>query len=52
MNTHVTVSDMRHDVSKIHHNVSIMREVIGGRLLSVSVSCIQSTDNKRALTVS
>ena len=52
MNTHVTVSDMRLDVSKMHNDVSIMREEIGGRLLSVSVSCIQSTDNKGALTVS
>ena len=45
MNTHVTVSDIRDDVSKI-------REDIGGQVRSVSVSHIQFVDDRRMLTVS
>ena len=41
LNTHVTVSDIRHDVSKI-------QEEIGGQ---GSVSRVQSVDNKGALAV-
>jgi hypothetical protein len=45
MNTHVTVSDIRDDVSKI-------REEIGGQVRSVSVGRIQSVDDRRMLIVS
>ena len=45
MNTHVVVSDMRHDVSKI-------REEIGGQARSVSITRIQPIDDGRMLTVS
>ena len=58
VNTHVAVSDMRHDVSdihqnvsKIHQDVSKIREEIGGQVLSVSAICIRSTNNRRMLTV-
>ena len=44
VNTHVTVSDMRHDMSGIRSDVSKIREEIGGQVRSVSASCIQSTD--------
>ena len=47
MNTHVVVSDMRHDVSGIRSEVSgirsevlKIREEIGSQVHSVSVSCI------------
>ena len=43
VNTHVVVSDIRHDVSKI-------REEIGGNIRPVSTSHLQSIDN-RMLTV-
>jgi len=43
VNVHVTVSDIRHDVSKI-------REEIGGQVHSVSAGCIQPIEN-RILTV-
>ena len=43
MNTHVTVSSIRHDVSKI-------REEMGGQARSVSAS-YQSIGNRRILTV-
>ena len=38
MNTHVAISDMRHDVSEIHQNVSKIQAEIGGQLRSVSAS--------------
>ena len=44
VNTHVAVSDMRHDMSGIRSDVSKIREEIGGQVRSVSASCIQSTD--------
>ena len=44
VNTHVTVSDIRHDVSKI-------REEIGGQVRSVSAGHIRSIDNRMILTV-
>ena len=44
MNIHVTVSDIRHDISK-------MREEIGGQVPSVSMNLILSIDNRRVLTV-
>ena len=44
MNTNITVSDMRHDVSKI-------REEISGQVRSVTVSHIQPTNSRRILTV-
>ena len=43
LSTHVTVSDIRHDVSKI-------REEIGGQVHPVSASCICSAGDKRILT--
>ena len=43
MNTHVAVSDIRHDVSKI-------REEIGGNVRPVSVSLLQSVEDMRMLT--
>ena len=45
MNTHVAISDIRHDVSKI-------REEIGSQIRQVSTSRIRSVDNWRMLTVS
>ena len=51
MNTHVAVSDIRNDVSKIHHNVSKIREEISGQVHSVSAGRTQSLDNGRMLTV-
>ena len=44
MNTHVTVSGMRHDMSKI-------REEIGSQVRSVSANYIRSIGNRRILTV-
>ena len=44
MNTNIAVSDIRHEVSKI-------REEIGGQVRSVSVSHIQPVDGVRMLTV-
>ena len=44
INTNVTVSSMRHDMAKI-------REEMGGQVRSVSASCIQSTGNRRILTI-
>jgi len=44
MNIHVTVSDIRHDVSKI-------RGENGDRVHSVNVRHTQSIDNRRMLTV-
>ena len=44
MNTHVTVSGIRHDVSKI-------REEIGGQGRSVSLSYIRPIGNREILTV-
>ena len=49
VNTHVAVSDIRHDVSKIHQNVSKIQEEID-QVRSVSASYIQSIDTKRMLT--
>ena len=43
MNTHVAVSDIRHDLSKI-------REEIGGIAHPVSVNRARSVDNRRILT--
>ena len=45
VNTHVTVSDIRRDVSKI-------RKEIGNKVRSVSMSRILPINNKRMLTVS
>ena len=45
MNTHVAVYDIRHDVSKI-------REEIGGQIRPVSTSRIRSVNSWRMLTVS
>ena len=44
VNTNVTVSD-------IHHNVSKMREEMGGKVCSVSTSRIQPIDYTRVLTI-
>jgi tetratricopeptide (TPR) repeat protein len=44
INIHVNVSDMRGDMSRI-------REEISGQVQPVSVSCIQSVENRRTLTV-
>ena len=44
MNTHVAVSDIRHDVSKI-------REEIGGQIRPVSTSHILAVDDNRMLTI-
>ena len=51
VNTHVTVSDIRRDVSRINHNVLRIREEIGGRVHSVSMNRIRSIDNRKILTV-
>ena len=51
VNIHVTVSDMRRDVSRINHNVLRIREEIGGHVHSVSMNRIRSTDNQKILTV-
>ena len=51
MNTNVTVSDIRHDVLGIRSDVSKIREEIDGQAHSVSVSCTQSVDNRKILTV-
>ena len=44
VSAHVTMSGIRHDVSKI-------REEIGGQVRSVSASSIQPISNRRMLTV-
>ena len=44
MNTHVAVSDIRYDVSKI-------REEIGGQIRPVSTSHVLAVDNNRMLTI-
>ena len=51
MSTHVAVSDIRNDVSNIHHNVSKIREEISGQVRPVSAGRTQSLDNGRILTV-
>ena len=50
VNTHVAVSDMRHDMSGIRSDVSKIREEIGGQVRPVSASCIQSIDMMLTLT--
>ena len=44
VNTHVAVSDMRHDILGIRSDVSKIQEEIGGQVRSVSASCIQSAE--------
>ena len=44
LNTHVTVSDIRHDMTKL-------REEVGGQARSVSMGRFQPNDNGRMLTV-
>ena len=57
MNTHIAISDMRHDVLGIRTDVSgirgdvlKIREDIGGKVRSVSASCIRSIEDRRMLT--
>ena len=44
VNTHVAVSDIRHDVSKI-------REEIGSQIRPVSTSHVRAVDNNRMFTI-
>ena len=51
MNTHMTVSEMHHNVSWIRSDVSRIREEIGGNIRAVSVLRAQSIENGKMFTI-
>ena len=51
INTHVTVSEMHHNVSGIRSDVSKIREEIGGNVRSVSAPRVSSVEDGKMFTI-